>query len=147
MKIVDVTPVWLQGKQLQVLAQRQILAGLFVDLCQLTDGQILGPLTPDAIAELRHMNNEEEHVVPIIVEPPTLAQDQQPNEGTSVAMEPLCQQGAELVRNGHVSQESMRCSLVQLTCSLGIAVALSWSDFTSCPCQAKEVICWIAYRS
>jgi hypothetical protein len=104
MKIVDVTIVSLQGKQLQVSAQRQILAGLIVDLCQLADGRILGPLTPDAIAEL-HMNNEEEHVVPIIVEPPTLlAQDQRPTEG-SVAMEPLRQQeGAELVRSGHVSK-------------------------------------------
>ena len=89
---------------MQVSAQRQILAGLIVDLFQLADGRTLGPLTPDAIAEL-HLNNEEEHVVPIIDEPPIVAQDQQPTEGRSVAtIEHLRQQGAELVRNGHVSK-------------------------------------------
>jgi hypothetical protein len=52
MKIVDVAIASLQGQQLQVSAQRQILAGLIIDLCQLADGRILGPLMPDAIAEL-----------------------------------------------------------------------------------------------
>ena len=89
MKVVDIAIVSLQGQQLQVSTQHQILAGLIVDLCQLSDDRILGPLTPDGIAEL-HMNNDEEHMVPIVVEPPTLAQDQQPTEG-SVAMEPLHQ--------------------------------------------------------
>ena len=75
---------------MQVSAQRQILAGLIVDLRQLADGR-----TPDAVAEL-HLNNEEEHVVPIIAEPPILAQDQQPTEGRSIAtIGHLRQQGAE----------------------------------------------------
>ena len=52
MKIVDVTITSLQGKQLQVSAQRQILEGLIVDLCKL-GGAVLGPLPLDEIAQLQ----------------------------------------------------------------------------------------------
>ncbi|KAI2514226.1 hypothetical protein MHU86_119 [Fragilaria crotonensis] len=52
MKVVDATIVSLQGKQLQVSAQRQILEGLIVDLCKL-GGAVLGPLSLDEIARLQ----------------------------------------------------------------------------------------------
>ena len=109
MKIVDVAIVVLQGQQLQVSTQRQILAGLIVDLCQLADGKILGPLTPHAIAEL-HMNDEVQHAgAPIVAEPPPLApQEAQPAaaEGGAVATDPLVDEpgAAEMVRNVHVSK-------------------------------------------
>lgn len=51
-EIVDVTIVSLQGQQLQVSAQRQILDGLIVDLCKL-GGAVLGPLPPNGIAQLQ----------------------------------------------------------------------------------------------
>ena len=61
MKVVDIAIVSLQGKQLQVSMQRQILEGLKVDLSKL-GGSILGPLTPAEIAQL----NESRQAVPTI---------------------------------------------------------------------------------
>jgi hypothetical protein len=52
MKIADVTIVSLQGQQLQVSAQRQILEGVIVDVCKL-GGAVLGPLLPNEIAQLQ----------------------------------------------------------------------------------------------
>ena len=48
MKIVDVANCIASRSAVVGSAQRRILAGLIVDLCQLADGRILGPLTPDA---------------------------------------------------------------------------------------------------
>ena len=66
MKDVDVAIASLQGKQLQVTMQRQILEGLKVDLSKIAGaGSILGPLMPAAIAPLY----ETRQLVPLI---PTL---------------------------------------------------------------------------
>jgi hypothetical protein len=43
MKLVDDAIIKLQGRQLQLATQRQILAGLSADLCKL--GSVQGPLT------------------------------------------------------------------------------------------------------
>ena len=63
MKDVDITIASLQGKQLSVTMQRQILEGLKVDLAKIAvAGSILGPLTPDAIALLY----EARRLIPLI---------------------------------------------------------------------------------
>ncbi|KAI2502195.1 hypothetical protein MHU86_12247 [Fragilaria crotonensis] len=66
MKIVDVAIVSLQGQQLQVSTQRQILDGLKFDLSKLS-GSVLGPLTTDEIARL---NETHPPTVPLLI--PTL---------------------------------------------------------------------------
>ena len=55
MKVVDVASVSLQGQQLQVSTQRQILEGLKLDLSKLS-GSVLGPLTTDEIARLNEFH-------------------------------------------------------------------------------------------
>ena len=63
MKDVDITIASLQGKQLQVTMQRQLLEGLKVDLAKIAGADsILGPLTPDAIAPLY----EARRLIPLI---------------------------------------------------------------------------------
>lgn len=66
MKIVDVAIVSLQGQQLQVSTQQQILEGLKIDLSKLS-GSVLGPLTTDKIARL---NETHQPTVPLLM--PTL---------------------------------------------------------------------------
>ena len=66
MKVVDVAIVSLQGQQLQVSTQRQILEGLKRDLSKLS-GSVLGPLTTDKIAQL---NVTHQPAVPVLI--PTL---------------------------------------------------------------------------
>ena len=66
MKVVDVAIVSLQGQQLQVSTQRQILEGLKLDLSKLS-GSVLGPLTTDEIARL---NETHQPAVPVLI--PTL---------------------------------------------------------------------------
>jgi hypothetical protein len=66
MKVVDVASVSLQGQQLQVSTQRQILEGLKLDLSKLS-GSVLGPLTTDEIARL---NETHQPAVPVLI--PTL---------------------------------------------------------------------------
>jgi hypothetical protein len=62
MKNVDIAIASLQGKQLQVTMQHQILEGLKVDLSKIAGaGSISGPLTPAAIAPLY----ETRHLVPL----------------------------------------------------------------------------------
>ena len=62
-KDVDITSASLQGKQLQVATQRQILEGLKVDLAKIAGaGSILGPLTLYAIAPLY----EARRLIPLI---------------------------------------------------------------------------------